>query len=489
MRRSVASNMARGSALSLAKLVTGLFRIKLVALAIGVAGVGGFTLVSQIALAGVTLVGMSMAVPIINLGRPALASGDIAEAGAIAGTGLAVIALNSVIALLLLIAGGRWLLPVMGIDDLSPFTLPAIAVAITIGALASGFCEGMTFLADRFDLYVRAGIASAVLDVVTFGIGTWAFGLDGAVVALALSPIGLLAAYLVGLSSDPTARQLFANLRVQLRRLPALLTYSGLMLGTAAATNVGLTLLRTHVLVEAGRVDNGYLQTATALATYLLTFVTNGVWGHLHPIAAADGDTAMVRTELRATVRLATLMAFAACGGTALLAPVLIPLFYARDFAAAAPLLRLYMAGEFAFQLYAVLLAYQLTIRQRRRYALLSSLYLLPLLVTGWPLISRFGAFGYAWAHIAASVTALVASAALSWREGQLRWPTIVAILLAYALLAAILTADALINAWEMKLLLLLPIALAGGILARELLRLRQGGANTPASTSGAGRA
>ena len=70
MSRTAKSSIAWGGTLSFARLVAGLIRVKVVALALGVGGVGIFSLLQQVNLTGVSLVTMSLAVPIINLGRP-----------------------------------------------------------------------------------------------------------------------------------------------------------------------------------------------------------------------------------------------------------------------------------------------------------------------------------------------------------------------------------------------------------------------------------
>ena len=58
-------------------------------------------------------------------------------------------------------------------------TTSSILLAILLGALAGGFWEGMAFLIDRFDVYVRANILSAVLDAVAIGGAAWALGQGG----------------------------------------------------------------------------------------------------------------------------------------------------------------------------------------------------------------------------------------------------------------------------------------------------------------------
>ena len=99
--------MAWGGTLSFARLVAGLIRVKVVALALGVGGVGIFSLLQQVNLTGVSLVTMSLAVPIINLGRPWVKDGTPKAAGRIAGTALALVVLNGLILILVAaMAGG-----------------------------------------------------------------------------------------------------------------------------------------------------------------------------------------------------------------------------------------------------------------------------------------------------------------------------------------------------------------------------------------------
>src|SRR5690242_4854038 len=102
MAESVDRNMASGAALSLARLVSGVVRVKVLALALGVAGVGVFGLAQQVNLTASTLVGLGLAVPIINLGRPSIAAGKFAQAGEVAGSALGILGFN--IAVLLLLA-------------------------------------------------------------------------------------------------------------------------------------------------------------------------------------------------------------------------------------------------------------------------------------------------------------------------------------------------------------------------------------------------
>src|SRR3954469_21685435 len=256
--------MAWGGALSAARLLSGLVRIKIVALALGVTGVGIFSLVLQLNLTGVALVSMSLAVPIINLGRPAVSESKFSAAGAIAGTALAMVAVNALILVLAAAFFGADLFRAAGIGQLDPMLVWPVALSILIAAFGTSIGEGMSYLSDRFDAYVWVGITAAVADMLATATCAWLYGLRGAIFAMPVSSIVLVGAYALLVGRDSTARAVVRHFSIKLSRLPDLLTYSLMMFGTIALTNVGLTFTRAKLLVDAGAQANGYLQTATA---------------------------------------------------------------------------------------------------------------------------------------------------------------------------------------------------------------------------------
>jgi PST family polysaccharide transporter len=469
--------MTRGGVLSLARLLSGLVRIKIVALSLGVAGIGVFSLLQQVNMTGLAIVSMGLAVPIINLGRPSIASGDIEKAGAVAGTALVMIAINACLLLVAALAAGGLLFREIGIGTLDPMLLWPVVLAIVIGAVSGSFWEGLSFLSDRFDIYVRVGIFAAIADMVVTGLCAWLFGLRGAIIAMPASVIALLGGYAFLLSRDAVARKVLRNLSVDFGQLPRVLTYSAMMFGTGVVTNLGLTATRAKVLVEAGAGANGYLQTATSMAAYVLAFVTTGFWGHLHARAAAEGDSPEVRAELHKALRLGLLISFSGCGAAAVLAPWLIPLFYSGQFKGGIELMVAYMPGELCFQFLFVFTAYQLTISRRRRYLGWSLGYIVLLAATGAIAIPRFGAPGYVGAHIAASALMLAVAAASCWRSGQLR-PSLLAfagglILVLAAVCTGLLYLNARGIAGPITLVAVIPFAIAGAFALLELLGAR----------------
>jgi O-antigen/teichoic acid export membrane protein len=418
-KSTAASSMASGGMLSVVRLATGVVRVKLVALALGASGVGVYALLLQLYVTGVAAVSMSLAVPIINIGRPKVVAGDMDEAGRVAGTALTVVATNAVLLILLAILFGPALFAQLGIATEASGLLVPIALAIVIGAFSTAFWEGLSYLSDRFDIYVGVGMIGAVAEMLFIGGAAWVFGLKGAAIAMPVASAAMFLAYAWLLRRDPTARKLLSALAVKARLLPQILTYSVMMFASAALANIAMTFLRSRVLVEAGAAANGYLQTVTSMSGYMLAFVMTGFWGHLHPLAAAHGDTPAVRKELGHSLELGLLIAFTGCGVAAVTAPYIIPLFFSREFLAGSYLMIAYMPGELCFQVLTMLTAYQLTVSKRRVYLALSLGYIALLVACGLLLIPMFGPLGYVLAHVGASLLMAVFALTVAWRLGQ----------------------------------------------------------------------
>ena len=472
MSRSARLSMSRGAALSLVRLISGVIRVKVVALALGVGGVGIFSLAQQVNITAVSVVGLGLAVPIINLGRPSIAAARFADAGQVAGSALAILALNIAVLILAGLIAGPSLMQSYGQSD--QWLLWALIAAIILGAAASSFWEGLSYLSDRFDIYTKAGIASALADMVCIAFGAWAYGLRGAVLALPAGPLALFLAYALLLRRDRIAREVLGKLSFSIAQLPHLMTYSAMMFGAGALINVGLTATRAEVVTTTGAAANGYLQTITSLSGYLLSFVTTGFYGHLHAQAAAEGDTPQVRAELKNALRLGLLISFTGCGAAVALADYLIPLFFSGEFRPAAQLMIAYMPGEFCYQALILLMGYQLTVSRRRRYLGWGLGYIGILFAIAMAAIPSTGAWGYVGAHVVASAAMLSIAGFTCRRTGQID-PSLVRLLL--GLFGTLVVVSGVISyghshglARSTALVGLLPFAISGLILAKELL-------------------
>jgi PST family polysaccharide transporter len=422
MTASLLQRFIQGGGLSLVKLVAGLAKIKVLATLLGADGIGLLSLGLQFQSTAVGLVSMSLAVGVINLGRPLWVADDVRAAGAVLGTALVQVTINS----LLFLAGFallRGTLPgtlmrsfeANGIDQLWP-----LAMAAVIFSFATVLWEGLSFLVDRFDIYVRTNIVAALSDALLFAGGAWLFGLKGALMASLLGSLALLLAYTLFSVKSPAVRQILANLSVTRVWVKPLFSYSVLMLTTTAMGLACLFLARAHLTSVAGEVANGHLQVVTALAAYMIPFVMNGVWGHLHPAAAASGDTAPARVELRRTLVASMRLAVAGSVAVVIFAPILVQLVYTNAFLSAQQYIPPYLIGELIFIFVSVLGAYLLAVGRKRAYFGGYALYHVVLLAGVSLGAAKLGPWAYVLSHMGAAAIVGLLAVAYSVRSGLL---------------------------------------------------------------------
>lgn len=427
MKTGSLKRIAAGSGLSLVKLFAGLAKIKVLALLLGVDGLGLLSLGLQFQAMAVGLVSMSLAVGVINIGRPLWMAEDVKATGAILGTALALVTINSFIflggfALFQNSFDSSWVraFEAQGSDLLWPLALAAVVVSY-----ANVLWEGLSFLVDRFDIYVRTNIVATLCDALLFAGGAWFFGLTGALVASLLGSLSLFISYTFFSIKAPATRQILAHLRVERVRVAPLLSYSVLMLSTAAMGLASMFLSRAHLTSVVGVAANGYLQVVTALAAYLLPFVMTGVWGHLHPAAAASGDTLAARVELSRTLLVSLRLAAAGCIAVVVSAPLLIPLVYTSVFLVARQYIAVYFVGELFFMFLSVMGAYLLAVGHKRVYLLGYAFYHGVLLVGVTMTAATLGPWSYVLSHVAGATLLTLLTIVYSVRSGLLDLPTL----------------------------------------------------------------
>jgi O-antigen/teichoic acid export membrane protein len=445
MNSALQTRLFQGGVLSLTRLTVGLVKIKVLALTLGSEGVGILSLALQFYLTAAGIVSMSSAVGIINLGRPLLQRGDEAGAGAVAGTALVMQVFNALVFFLVYLVAGENLASAVFGDYAGSITLAPIAAAIILTALASGFCEGVVFLIDRFDLYVRVSIAAAVADAAVFTGGAYLFGLEGALIATLLSSGALLAAYLWAGLGTPAARSVARSLRYDATYIKGLLTYGGVMLASVTFELAMLLSARSQILKSAGAEANGHLQVATAMAAYMQPFIMTGVWGHMHSVVAAHGDVPEARFELERTLRLGARLATAACCAVFVLSDVLVRVVFTETFLPAVSYMAIYFMGECLFVVTSIYGAYLLSAGARRANLAGHVAYGALMLAGVTILVATLGAWAYVVSHVAAATIVAVIAGAYALARDQIRVQT----LLAIAMWTAATQAVGLIASWE----------------------------------------
>jgi O-antigen/teichoic acid export membrane protein len=478
MSDRILKRIVQGAGLSAVKLASGLVKIKALALLLGVSGVGTLSLALQFQQTIIYFVSMSLGVGVINLGRPRLVAGDPAGADRILGTALGVVAINATAFLVAFAAFYGPLSRLVRPDGGVPPDMWPVAFAAVIGSFTPVIWEGLAFASDRFDLYVKANIAGAVLDAVLFIAATALFGLQGAVAATVISAALLFTVN--AMLIVPVARKvgLLRRPSFDLRDVGPALSVGATTLVALGAVSAAQFGARSYVAATAGTTANGYLQVSTALAAYLAPFVTNGVWGHLHPIAAAEGDNERARTELRAILGHCVRLAVAGALGAVIVAPILVPLAYTHSFAPAAGYLPVYFCGEIFFLTSQVGLVYLLGVSARYRFIALNLIYAGALIagtIFTHQVMHLTGAWPYVAAHAGAATAMAVSFVVLNFRRNLIDRRTLASTALWVALGVAALISYAIVAARGWPLLASLPpAAVAGGALV-SLLRSGRG--------------
>lgn len=427
MKTGFLKRIAAGGSLSLVKLVAGLAKIKVLALLLGVDGLGLLSLGLQFQATSVSLVSMSLTVGVINIGRPLWVAEDVKATGAVLGSALALVAINALIFL-----GGLALFQnsfdsswVRAFEAQGVSLLWPLALAAVVTSFANVLWESLSFLVDRFDIYVRTNMVAALCDATLFAGGAWLFGLTGALIAPLLGSLSLFMIYTVFSIKAPATQQILVNLCVERQRVAPLLSYSALMLITTAMGLACMFLARAHLTLVAGVAANGYLQVVTALEAYFLPFVMTGVWGHLHPSVAASGDTLAARVELRGTLIVSMRLAAAGCIAVVVGAPLLVQLVYTSAFLPARQYIAIYFAGELFFMFLSVMGVYLLALGRKRVYFLGYAVYHGVLLVGVSMTAATLGPWAYVLSHVAGSTLLAVLTITYSVRSGLLDLPTL----------------------------------------------------------------
>lgn len=419
MKDSFDTRFFHGGVLSLAKLLTGLAKIKILAISLGVEGVGILSLALQFQTVAVSLVSMSLAVGVINLGRPRWLEGKVSDVGAIVGTAFFMVGLNSVIFIFLFLLLNDTISSCLSGSTSEQFSIWPIVIAAVFVSFANAIGEGIFYLVDRFDLYVRANICASVADVVFITIGAWFFGLEGVLVAVLASGVFLIAVYFLIARGFCFSRDIVGEMTWGKEWVRPLFSYSSLMVGTIGFGLAAVFFARALLIANAGVEANGLLQVVTALAAYFLPFVMTGVWGHLHPYVAAGGDSEGARGELRKTLLNVVRFAVAGCSAIVITAPVLVPIVYTKDFLAALPYINIYFIGELFFIWISVFGVYLLSAGLRLAY-LVGYLGYYSLLLAGVILgVEQFGIWAYVGAHLLASTVVSIAAGYYSLSRKQ----------------------------------------------------------------------
>ncbi len=170
-------------------------------------------------------------------------------------------------------------------------------------------------------------------------------------------------------------------------------------------------LVNRQVISSFGIDANGLLAVPFAVNTYYTPFLTNALWGRLHPTLTRLGPTKEARHELTTALRLIVGLATAAIVAILFLKDLLVPLAYSRAFSSAAQLLPMQLFGDYFYFVAFPFTVYALGISRLRVYLAAWVGYAVVAIVASLALIPIFGLVGvpagYALSNAVGAVVAI----------------------------------------------------------------------------------
>ena len=344
--RTILRSSSIMGAASVANVVIGLVRMKIVAVLLGPAGIG---------FVGLLLSLMQTAAAVAAMGLGSVGVRQIAEAHGEGKTGTIAIAKSALLwgtlVLAALGAGAVFLsretiarLVLADASQSGNVGWLAVGVALTVASGSQGaLLNGMRRLGDLAWLQIASALASSVL-----GVGALLLWGEGGLIGFVLSaPLAtfVLGHYFVARSArvqaPPAAwREIAAQWRVMIP-LGAAFMVSGLV------TAGGFLVVRSLVQRQLGAEDLGYFQAAWAIGMTYLGFVLGAMGTDYYPrLSACIKDPAAACKLVNEQTEVALLLTAPAMIAVLALSPWLVRLLYTNEFGPAAEILRWQLLGD-----------------------------------------------------------------------------------------------------------------------------------------------
>lgn len=259
----------------------------------------------------------------------------------------------------------------LGVDSSWLFLLAVASVPVGLALTANqGAMQGLQWFAPLGGYKVLLSVVKLTLGVTLVVLGFGVYGAFGAVVLATLVVLVISTAHLrVRLPPAGSIGSTVDYGRAYRYVPPAVL--AGFCLTVPGTVDV-IVAQHFHAGPKAG------LYTAVTVLGKILVFLPLGVCAALFPKVSRRGSTTADRDRLQGLLRRALIYAGAIAATGAVLYAVaprpVLGLFFGREFAAGAPLLRWYGVAVLAFALAAVLLNFELA-RDRMRYVYVFSVF------------------------------------------------------------------------------------------------------------------
>lgn len=393
-----------GAILSVSRLFVGLLRNKYLAVAYGAAGVGVLSQGVQLQQLAITIASLSIATGMIQRILSSVREGDSGRQRRVLATSFwAMAASTGVVLLPFFLAAPYFAELFFDRREMVPHLFCIIA-SVPLYVMTSSYLEAQFFSANRYDLSVKASIASAVLGLFAFVGLTYFFGVFGVFLSQPVAAFIFLLTSLYYLRSFRSWGEIFVFRGFCWNELAVLVRYSVVLLvGGAVSFGVSI-LLRTITVQRFGVETNGLVQVSVALSAYYSSLLTNLMWSRLMPRASSLGDSEHMREEFAHIFEFLTHAQAAMAVGVMAALEILIRVIYTKEFLGAAQMVSLYLLGDFFYFSMMAFSVYMLGLGRGRAY--LSIQLVFNLLFAGGALFlaTRLGAQFYSSAYLFASV-------------------------------------------------------------------------------------
>ncbi|MBI3402973.1 MAG: hypothetical protein HY048_16280 [Acidobacteria bacterium] len=406
-----------GGILSITRLATGFVRIKYVALVLGTAGVGFLTQATQLQLLGISIASLSMATGVINR-MGAIGPDNREREGRLLSTAFTVQTAASLTLLAAAVLFSRPLIAaVFGADTLahspvSRLDILAVVFSVPLSVVASGYLEAVFFGGGRYDLYVRASVWATVLGFLSTLAIIAVWRLPGAFWSVFVSSALLMSAFVFYVRRVRPLGDLF-RAGFDWPEANALVRFSVAVLVSGALVPTARLWVNGRVIAAFGIDANGLLAVPFAVNAYYTPFLTNALWGRMHPAVTRVGASLEGRRELTAALRMTVGLATAAIVAILFLKDLLVPIAYSRAFLPAARLLPMQLFGDYFYFVAFPFTVYALGISRLRVYLAAWVGYAVVAVLASLALIPMFGLVGVPAGYAASNV--LGAAVAIGW--------------------------------------------------------------------------
>lgn len=328
-------------------LVVRLARTKLVAVTLGVSGVGLLGEVNTALDFATALVTLGFANAVVRRTAAAHSAGQERWASTLLATAYAVSAAVAAFAVLaLLLAPPTLTGRVLGIEG-SSAALVGLAVAIPFTGLAA-MERAVTQGLRRVRQLATISSATALVGLLLLGPLVLAFGLNGALVHIAaVSIVGYaVSLWARGGASREAGFAITPFARPTVTALKTLLSFGSANAITRVVETAGMLLIRSSIVATLGVAQNGIYQVIFSLPAQFIGIITGALASYAFPLISGLDERDEITSATNTALRFALLATTPLIAVLALLGRPAIIALYSRDFLPAADFLPFELLGD-----------------------------------------------------------------------------------------------------------------------------------------------